>query len=183
MSKAESQKITDAAREEYLRSCHTLFRNTGNPVHAWDAIHACLEPNARSIPLPPWCAAYLSTVSENIFHLSRGADYRTRPNARSGDAAYHAHVRHRTLAPDQAMKLIPDALALTRKGWNAFAAWEAWMQKEADMEESFELRSRGMTAEQAARIIQERRGLSDTRAARRRIAEALKALPIREDET
>jgi hypothetical protein len=169
---------------EYVFWQETLYRNTGNPIHVWDAISSCRSARPKPLPLPTWCLEYLQIAAMNVRHLSRGADYRRRPKAKEGDPAFHDFLGTKTMTPKKATTLVLGALGLTRKGWNAFTEHARWMDKEIDRENFHWFQHHeGLKSEEAARKVMELRGLSDTSAARRRIAQALKVLPFEERET
>jgi hypothetical protein len=95
-------------RAEYLARLRHWYAQTNNPLYAWEAIACCL-PTDDPIAIPDWCLDYLRSASMNIFCLSRRQDFRA-PNSPAGQ-----------LSAQQAVDLIPHALALSKQGkLNAF---------------------------------------------------------------
>ncbi len=151
-----------------LRREETLFRNTGNPLHVWRAIDMCLS-EIEPKPLPGWCLIYLKDVSANLKALSWRKDFRVKD-------------KEKKISSKAATELLAPALGLTRKGWNAFTAAHNWFEKEVERLVYADLRLVSKS-EVAIEMLRKRRGLSDTSAMRRRIAQALKALPPTEGGT
>jgi hypothetical protein len=69
LAKRASAQRRDVARE-WLRHAQTSYRETENPVYAWDAIAECLS---AGLPLPKWVRDYLLSVAVQITTLSRNA--------------------------------------------------------------------------------------------------------------
>jgi hypothetical protein len=96
-------------RAEYLARLQHWHAETNNPLYAWEAIACCLNAD-DPIPIPDWCLDYLRSASINIFRLSRHQDFRV-PDSPAGK-----------LSTEQVIKLIPEALALSKQGHSAFAS-------------------------------------------------------------
>jgi hypothetical protein len=59
---------------EYLLKCwDENFRSSGNPVHAWMAIHFCIKAGKK---LPDWVIAYLAECSERMISKQGASDLR-----------------------------------------------------------------------------------------------------------
>lgn len=160
------------------------YRATGNPLHIWAVIGHRLKARREggAVTLPAWCADYLEATDSNLSALLNGRDFRE-PTTTGGYENDGGDGSRKRLTLRQATALMPAAFGLVRDGWNAFERYWSWFAKDVDRENVWHMRRDGMTAEQALEVIRERRGLSDTRAVRRRIAEAKKTLPTIEDET
>lgn len=85
----------------WLVSLERWWRQTSNPLYAWDAISRCLNA-ASPISIPEWCVPYLAEAAKNITELS-------------------GQTARREMSHDQAAKKVGNALKVTRQGANAFA--------------------------------------------------------------
>jgi hypothetical protein len=164
-----------------------IFRRLRNPVIAWSAIAECIataDPPG-SVNLPLWCAEYLEGVAVGILRLAAGHDYDPRATSRAkGAVKAGSSETWGHLTPDDAMRMVPRALGLRRDGWSAFQAWRTFLERQLDFEVVHDLRTRhGLSAAETERRLAERRGLSDERAARRRLADARRAVGLKRDET
>jgi len=85
----------------WLDSLERWWKQTSNPLHAWEAIARCLnaDPPAR---IPQWCLPYLAEVSRNITTLKW-------------------QVARRQMPYDRAANGVGRALKMVRQGANAFA--------------------------------------------------------------
>jgi hypothetical protein len=93
-------------RLETLQRLRRWYRQTLNPLYAWEAIARCLI-NDNPPLIPDWCLDYLRSAAINLTNLSFGTDFRT----------------HHRVSADQAIELAAAALSLSRQGkLNAFAA-------------------------------------------------------------
>ena len=95
------QKELDAA----LDRARNWYEQTANPLYVWEAMAWCLnaeEPKS----IPDWCLPYLRVAATNLYRLYCGIDFRevTKP-----------------IEPNEAPKLVPEALAISRQGTNMFA--------------------------------------------------------------
>lgn len=168
----------DAARKYFydqlnnqLESYHAKCRKTGNPIYVFQAIQLCRqqayhaeillnEPPRPTTLLPDWVLEYLVAATKEALRLAHGQD---------------------TLDPDDALRRLPQALFLSRKGWNAFAAFAADSRKEAIADKVADLREHeGMSLEDAARQVSEEEGLSHSRSVLRIVQQA-KALWKRDE--
>jgi hypothetical protein len=99
--------------QEALNRTQNWYDKTKNPLYVWEAITRCLcadEPPS----LPGWCLDYLRDTAKNLHSLACGVDFRERQEA--GSAI-------KKISPNQAFKLISNALSLSRQGKkNAFAS-------------------------------------------------------------
>jgi len=64
----ESVAKRRARVRQWLKFDASEYERTSNPVHAWDAITACL---AAGLPLPEWTRVYLFDAGSHITKLSR----------------------------------------------------------------------------------------------------------------
>jgi hypothetical protein len=81
------------------------WRETGNAVYVWRALHQLLNVRrAGAEALPPWCTAYIATAARNLAQVERQA----RP--------------HKADKRQRFGNRIAAALLLTRRGANAFIA-------------------------------------------------------------
>ena len=84
----------------WLAAYEHWWRETGNPLHVWDAIGRCVGCGE---PVPEWCLRYLAETSRNLKDLTW-------------------RVLDGELPADKALKQAPKALGLGQQGKNAFAA-------------------------------------------------------------
>ena len=194
------ERELDAQHAYWLEQLRLDAERTGNPLFVWDAIALCRkhashkamilaatdEEAARAAmdvvpaPLPDWVLRYLGNVAHAISNLAKGRDWRTflqipdegwSERERSATRAWLAG----TLDPDEAAKLVPCTLGLTRPGYNAFrehiainhAAWLA-----DDVRHLRE--AEGMTLDEAAAEVAEREGYEDPRSVLRIVQRARK---------
>lgn len=145
------------ARAETLRRLQSWYQITGNPLYAWEAMWRCLAAD-RPPTIPDWCLPYLREAARNIFLLSRRKDFRE-PQSSAGD-----------LSKEQAIKLISQALVLTRQGKrNAFG------DLSEDRDDARDARSAELYGKSALVDISKRRRVTPERA-QRRIARGSKLL-------
>jgi hypothetical protein len=99
--------------QEALNRTQRWYEQTKNPLYVWEAIAWCLGTDEhRSIP--DWCLDYLRDTAANLHCLACGVDFRERQEA--GSAI-------KKISPNQAVKLIANALSLSSQGKrNAFAS-------------------------------------------------------------
>jgi hypothetical protein len=98
------------ARLQALQRLQRWYRLTKNPLFVWETIAHCLHDDA-SPEIPPWCLDYLRSAATNLFDLSRRKDFRI-PDSPAFRLSTH-----------QALKLVPEALSLSKRGKrNAFAS-------------------------------------------------------------
>ena len=102
--------------------------------------------------------------------LRDGRDFRKQPGPGSSEEEWQAYLEKPTLSPDEAMKLVPAALQLTRPGWNAFAAHRSLMDTATIAHEVERLKTKGWTTAKAREHIMEQYGIQDERSFRRRLA-------------
>jgi hypothetical protein len=83
------------------------YEETKNPLYVWQAMNECFHAEE---PLPDWCLDYLKDAAQNLYSLSCGVDFRTGKTAEK-------------ISPDEAVKLVTNALSISRQGKkNAFAS-------------------------------------------------------------
>jgi hypothetical protein len=92
----------------WLASLERWWKQTSNPLYAWEAIARCLNADPPA-PIPRWCLPYLAEVSRNITTLKW-------------------QVARRQMQHDQAANGVGRALKMVRQGANAFAQ----VQKDSD---------------------------------------------------
>jgi hypothetical protein len=84
----------------WLVSLERWWKQTTNPLHAWEAIARCLNADPPA-PIPEWCLPYLAEVARNITDLKW-------------------QVARRRMPHEQAAKRVGAALKMVRQGANAF---------------------------------------------------------------
>src|SRR5580700_4366777 len=100
-----SQRGASPAPEDNPERLETLgrlrhwYRQTKNPLYAWEAIARCLINDSPPL-IPDWCLDYLRPAATNLTNLSWGTDFRTRQRVKA----------------EQAKDLVAEALLLTRRG-------------------------------------------------------------------
>ena len=98
----------DDHRQSFLEHFEGYYKESSNPLYVWSAIDCCLS-GVDALPIPAWCMEYLRTISDNMRRLSEGYDCR-KP---AGEAP--------RISPDDANKLVGNALLISRQGSkNAF---------------------------------------------------------------
>ncbi|RZA29023.1 MAG: hypothetical protein EOP02_05710 [Proteobacteria bacterium] len=177
--------------EATIERCRQLAEKTQNPMYVWMALDYCAyQANGEysthcdtPLTIPPWIADYLLQASRELQNLACGLDGRIDPPPvraiRPGEALqeYFATDEWKQSAAatkiplDRAMKLVPFALRLTRKGWSAFDALAATTSKMQEYRWYQSARAAGMPAKQALHAIAETLGLAETRHVSRRIEE------------
>jgi hypothetical protein len=85
----------------WLASLDRWWKQTGNPLYAWEAVARCLNA-APPAPIPEWCLPYLAEVARNITDLTW-------------------QVARGQTTHKEAAKTIGEALRVVRQGANAFA--------------------------------------------------------------
>lgn len=86
-----------------LEQLRHMYEQTKNPLYAWEAIARRLNAGE---PIPEWCVPYLHDVAVKLTHLALGHD------SSKGE-----------INPDQALRLVPQALSLSaERKTNKFAA-------------------------------------------------------------
>jgi hypothetical protein len=68
-------KLSQLNIEHLLKSLGEHFRRSGNPVHAWTAIHFCIKAG-NGKRLPDWVIAYLAQCSERMISKQGASDLR-----------------------------------------------------------------------------------------------------------
>ncbi|WP_144185754.1 hypothetical protein [Elioraea rosea] len=179
----------DAARAAHDRTAENYgksYAKSQNPIWAWRCITAlrtlcvyasreCPELRAQTFvrELPDWCLAYLVESAYRIECLSGLRDFE-KPGAMDGHRMqFQGPV---DLEPEHAAAMVPRALGFVRDGWNAFSRYAAdflprlyldvrEVEKLAGRKPSFKLRE-----------LTEMLGVSDARAALRRVAKVKKGV-------
>jgi hypothetical protein len=152
---------------ERLRERATKKR--GNPLYVWQAI---LLFTAYDLPLPDWCVAHIRTVAVNLHDLMQGVNPATAPVRAEGESDSNfaqrsmAWYRDPKFAPTDAPEFLPQALMLTRQGWNAFSELAADQEKMSDA-----MQYAATRREDEMDVIRRKRNLDHVRSARRRITE------------
>jgi hypothetical protein len=178
--KPESETLDgerDAEAEAFLHF-QARFEETKNPIFVFWALKiAYIEADDRAHfsegsagykpRIPRWIHRYLRFVAANIFDLTFHRDPRTMPGDKDirtpeGKAAWRAWLHEGTLEREKAIDLLPGALGMSRKGWNAFSNFDSITRKENIRDAIDELiQSNGMTLEEAAAIIAEEDGFEE----------------------
>ena len=166
------------AEAEAIERFRARFERTGNPIYVFWALRGIYMGAAFRVPdsggkdeyepkIPKWIHEYLSFVSRNIFNLAYSRDPRTVPHdmditTPEGKAAWRAWLHEGALEREKAIDLLPGALGMSRKGWNAFSNFDSIMRKE-DIRDAIDelIQSNGMTLEEAAGIIAEEDGFKE----------------------
>lgn len=190
-----------ATLQRELESLRAEWQREGNPLFVWQAIARCnrhaldragdearaagasVEDECRArmaaVPshLPGWVLRYLGSVAHALHNLTFGRDWRTFHEI--PDEGWSKHEREAvrawldgSLDPEEAARLVPWALGVTRPGFNAFRDFIAqdrakWLA--ADMSR---LRAEGLSAEEAAEILAQREGYGDPRSVKRIVSKA-----------
>ena len=166
------------AEAEALRSIRVRFERTGNPIYVFsvlksiygEATRRWLESGGKDEyepKIPKWIHDYLFFVSRNIFNLVYHRDPRVAPydvdiTTPEGKAAWRAWLHEGTVEREKAIDLLPQALGMSRKGWNAFSNFDSIWRKENIRDAIDELiQNNGMTLEEAANIIAEEDGFEE----------------------
>ena len=89
------------ASDMWLTSLEHWWKQTGNPLFAWEAIARCLNANPPA-PIPGWCLSYVAETARRITDLSWQA-------------------ARRQISPAHAAKKLGEALGVVRQGTNHFA--------------------------------------------------------------
>src|SRR5258708_987132 len=113
-----------------LKDRQRWFEESHNPLYAWEAIYICLENN-EEISLPLWCREYLCMAAKNLCQLSYGRDLRE-------------GASREKISPDRAMKLVANALSLSKQEKRSSSA--SVMQDKKDMIPGNPGLSRGLKA-------------------------------------
>lgn len=177
------------AEAEAIEHFRARFERTGNPIYVFWALRGIYMGAAFRVrdsdgkdeyepKIPKWIHEYLSFVSRNIFNLAYSRDPRTVPHdmditTPEGKAAWRAWLHEGALEREKAIDLLPSALGMSRKGWNAFSHFDSIMRKEGIRDAIDELtQSNGMTLEEAAGIIAEEDGFEEVQSVLRIYREA-----------
>lgn len=176
MGRAQGRGVTEFGESEEERSyrlywcdlqvarCKRLYEKTSNPIHVWGALFFSYgKPDTKdgNRIIPSWCADYLFQVSNHIDSLSIGQNSLA-PKQSDGLIPQ--------VSREQAYKLIPKALGLTKQGFSAFREAESSRDLK-DLADDFDwLRARGATATEAYELLQEQQQVEDVRTVKRQIA-------------
>ncbi len=166
---------------------------TDNPMYAWIELARLLTTEidltsgtdaTGNVAIPAWIAAYLRDIANDLSSLSAGLDPRiepsdtlpvgapfTSPDDYMNSPEFQADLRRRTIGLDEAMKLVPYVLGLTREGWNAFASLKSTTEKMQQFRTVEALRAQGMSAQDATEAVKETFGRRTDRSMQKRIAE------------
>jgi hypothetical protein len=171
----------NAPLDRHLAELEADYLETGNPLFAWIAMAACHSERAvvaAGPRTPPeWVMRCIGLAASTMRNLALGRDWRAFDQipdegwSRREREAVRAWAAG-TLDADDAARLVPWALGLTRPGFNAFRQVAARDAQKALAERVARLRAEGMTAEQAAEQIAETEGYSDTRSVKRIVSKA-----------
>lgn len=145
-----------------------LAEKTQNPVYAWLALEARFhshlgsmldKPVGPEFSIPGWVAEYLLWVTQDLVSLSSGINPRIAPDpdcCRSSSEPFsslaevlqseeiQAAVDERRVSPTKAMELLPAVLGLSRRGWNAFASFDATTNKMQEFRAFEAMRANGV---------------------------------------
>lgn len=109
--------MTPSFAETALANLKGQYDQTKNPVYVWRAIAVCGgDLTGEPSPYPAWCVEYLTRTSQNITWLAQRRDSRTK------DPSHVDRGRVAAISFAEALKRLPNALGLSKKGWNAFGA-------------------------------------------------------------
>ncbi|MBP0445021.1 hypothetical protein J8J14_09535 [Roseomonas sp. SSH11] len=152
----------DAVAESVTLNLQDAYEAEANPLFVWTALIYQLRPTDEAQKDPPparavpaWCADYLYQTAWRLWRLARGIDYRDE--------------RAPGLSPQDAMKLTPNALELTRPGFNAFAAFESAEEVMRDVARFSELRRQHGSAGAALKAMMDELGIEEQPSMRRRL--------------
>jgi hypothetical protein len=142
-------------RDRIVADLEALARS--NPLYVWRTLAEECRPGE---PLPVWIEDYLRNVACALLDMAEG------------EARWVPEPDRRPVTPGEAAKRTPQALGLTRVGWNAFADYRA-TQKDATL--AFDYERQLQPGESEALVDLAARQLEQNRATvRRRIARARK---------
>jgi membrane-bound lytic murein transglycosylase B len=85
----------------WLDSLERWWKQTNNPLNAWEAIFRCLSADPPA-PIPAWCLPYLAEAARKITDLKW-------------------QVAQRRMPHEQAARKVGAALGIVRQGASAFA--------------------------------------------------------------
>ena len=174
---------------ETLERFHQLAIQTQNPMYGWLALQAIFwatspleEPIEEAMTIPAWIANHLQHVTHNLNYIADGLDPRLESmvdyskfsslEEAHNSEEYKADLIRRSLAPKEAIGLVPLVLGLTHEeGWNAFADLRSRTQKMQEFRHYELLKSQGLSAEQAIDKMQVLFGARAPRTRLLRIAE------------
>jgi hypothetical protein len=152
----------DAVAESVTLNLQDAYQAESNPLFVWTALVYQLRPTEEAQKDPPparaipaWCAEYLYQAAWRLWQLGHGIDYRNEKAA--------------ALSPQEAMKLVPNALALTRTGFNAFNSIEASEEVMRDVARYAELRKQHGSAGPALKAMMDEIGIQEQPSMRRRL--------------
>lgn len=176
----------EAGRNAALERLRRQYYRDLNPLYVWQAVGLCNLADYPPRPLPRWCMTYLTTVAVRLTALGRLNDPRSYPFQQPGEtgdaqADRQAAWRAQRMPPAAAIGVVPWALGLTRRGWNAFARFDA--EQQHDFEAAL---YEGSDREQRRAVLArvgKRQSISDLAARRviRRASQRRTALPLPPD--
>ena len=107
-----------------LRRLRRLFKTTGNPLYAWEALNVTSWRDGERdewTPVPRWVLTYLRTTASRLCDEAKACtDYaRSYPPALREEFGIPDGPQRRK-EPKQALAAVTSALGLTRRGWSAF---------------------------------------------------------------
>ncbi|MDB5414111.1 MAG: hypothetical protein JWR10_2446 [Rubritepida sp.] len=184
--------------EASIETFHALAKETQNPIYAWHALEARFKGKLGAgfekdiggeFTIPGWVAEYLLAVMLNVLDLAAGIDPRIeKSGADPGEATkpsvaqyrtpeeilqspeWKAHMESVSISPNDAMKLLPMVLGLTRRGgWNAFSAFKASTAKMHEANSYDAMREGGVPSKIALHAISSVIGVGDPSHMSRRI--------------
>jgi hypothetical protein len=128
-----------------------LYVQTKNPLYVWEAIYQSLSADEPIIPR--WCIPYLHKTAYKLKQLASGHDFKLAPKRGLP-----------WITPDQAMQLVPAALAFSTQGKrNAFAALRS---DRRNMDEARNASRNALFNELALKSIEKKRTVTRDRAKR-----------------
>lgn len=188
--------------EASIEPFHQLAKETQNPIYAWLALDARFKSKlgyaatgdiGDDFVIPGWVAEYLVDVVTELLQLAAGIDPRRASPDSQEDAPKLGISKYRTpdeilqspewkqyieatrLTPQDAMKLLPAVLGLTRNGgWNAFSAFKATTSKMQEANSYEAMREHGVPSKIALHAISSAIGVSDPSHLHRRLREGRK---------
>jgi hypothetical protein len=183
----DQESDSEAEAVEHFRAC---FETTGNPIYVFWALRGIYMEAAFRVrdsdgkseykpKIPEWIHGYLSFVSRNIFNLAYNRDPRTFPHdmditTPEGKAAWRIWLHEGVIEREKAIELLPGALGMSRKGWNAFSNFDSIARKE-NIRDAVDrlMESEGKTLEEAALVIAEEAGYDEAQSVLRIRREAM----------
>ena len=118
------------------------YRSGANPVHAWEAIWTCTNPQTRPQQMPDWCLDYLWVTADLLLDLA------------VGDRSPFVDFDIESLKnPSKAIDRVPQALGFVVERTNYIKNYRSELQKVRDRLAMEALRDAGHGYEEALDIL------------------------------